>query len=98
MQPGPTVALETADVALMADDLTRLPFAVSLSRQSSRIIRQNLWFSLGMVAILVPAAIFGLRIGFAVLFHEGSTLVVVANALRLLMFTDKNQYKTRDAI
>ncbi|MHB1123153.1 MAG: heavy metal translocating P-type ATPase [Ramlibacter sp.] len=83
---GSDVALETADVALMADDLAQLPFAVGLSRQASRIIKQNLWVSLGMVAILIPATIFGLNIGVAVLFHEGSTLIVVANALRLLAY------------
>lgn len=83
---GSDVALETADVALMADDLNHLPFAVGLSRQTSRIIRQNLWFSLGMVAFLVPATVFGLRMGAAVLFHEGSTLLVVFNALRLLAY------------
>ena len=83
---GSDVALETADVALMADDLTRLPFAVGLSRKTGRIIRQNLWFSLGMVAVLVPATLFGLQLGFAVLFHEGSTLLVVGNALRLLAY------------
>ena len=83
---GSDVALETADVALMADDLSRLPFAVGLSRRTSRTIRQNLWFSLGMVALLVPATVFGLRMGVAVLFHEGSTLLVVFNALRLLRY------------
>ncbi|MBA4017556.1 MAG: heavy metal translocating P-type ATPase [Pirellula sp.] len=83
---GSDVALETADIALMADDLNHLPFAVGLSRQSSRIIRQNLWFSLGMVAFLVPATVFGLGIGTAVLLHEGSTLLVVFNALRLLAY------------
>ena len=83
---GSDVALETADVALMADDLNHLPFAVGLSRQTSRIIRQNLWFSLGIVALLVPATVFGLRMGVAVLFHEGSTLLVVFNALRLLRY------------
>jgi Cd2+/Zn2+-exporting ATPase len=81
---GSAVALETADVALMADDLAQLPFAVGLSRQASRIIRQNLWISLGMVAVLVPATLLGLKMGAAVVFHEGSTLVVVINALRLL--------------
>ncbi|WP_408633440.1 heavy metal translocating P-type ATPase [Mycolicibacterium arenosum] len=81
---GSDVALETADVALMADDLKALPFAVNLSRRSSRIIKQNLWASLGIVAILIPATILGLGIGPAVLIHEGSTLIVVANALRLL--------------
>jgi len=81
---GSAVALETADVALMADDLAQLPFAVGLSRQASRIIQQNLWISLGVVAVLVPATLLGLKMGVAVIFHEGSTLVVVINALRLL--------------
>ena len=85
---GSDVALETADVALMADDLNHLPFAVGLSRQTSRIIRQNLWFGLGMVACLVPATVFGMRLGPAVLLHEGSTLLVVLNALRLLAYRD----------
>lgn len=85
---GSDVALETADVALMADDLSHLPFAVALSRQTSRIIRQNLWFSLGVVALLVPSTILGMRMGLAVIFHEGSTLLVVINALRLLGFRE----------
>ena len=83
---GSDVALETADVALMADDLAHLPFAVGLSRQTSRIIRQNLWVSLSMVLFLVPATVLGLQMGVAVLFHEGSTLLVVINALRLLAY------------
>jgi Cd2+/Zn2+-exporting ATPase len=84
---GSDVALETADVALMGDDLTRLPFAVALSHRTRRIIRQNLWISLGVIALLIPTGLFGLvGIGIAVLLHEGSTLVVVANALRLLGF------------
>ena len=83
---GSDVALETADVALMADDLATLPFALSLSRASRRVIRQNLWISLGMVAFLIPATIIGFAgIGVAVLLHEGSTVVVVLNALRLLV-------------
>ncbi|MEO5314379.1 heavy metal translocating P-type ATPase [Pseudarthrobacter sp. CC12] len=86
---GSDVAMETADVALMGDDLQRLPFAVNLSRQSSRIIRQNLWASLGVVAILIPATITGaIGIGLAVVIHEGSTLLVVANALRLLAYRE----------
>lgn len=86
---GSDVALETADVALMADDLRRLPFAVGLSRRTSAVIKQNLLVSLGMVAFLIPATIFGLKIGVAVIFHEGSTLLVVANALRLLAYVDR---------
>jgi len=88
---GSDVALETADVALMADDLRRLPFAVGLSRQTSRIIKQNLVMSLGMVVFLIPATLLGLKIGAAVIFHEGSTLVVVANALRLLAYREPSK-------
>ena len=84
---GSDVALETADVALMADDLETLPFAVGLSRSTSRIIRQNLFVSLGVVGLLIPATLLGLGIGPAVVMHEGSTLVVVANALRLLRYS-----------
>ncbi|MGH7359389.1 MAG: heavy metal translocating P-type ATPase, partial [Candidatus Rokuibacteriota bacterium] len=81
------VALETADIALMADDLGQLPFAVELSRASRRVIRQNLWVSLGAVAVLIPAAVLGWAgLGTAVSVHEGSTVLVVANALRLLRF------------
>ena len=91
---GTDVALETADVALMADDLSKLPFAVALSRASRRIIRQNLWVSLGVVALLIPATLFGWAgIGLAVLVHEGSTLVVVINALRLLAYPDEENTK-----
>lgn len=85
---GSDVALETADVALMADDLSHLPFAVGLSRQTRSIILQNVVVSLGVVAILIPATILGLGIGPAVAMHEGSTLLVVFNALRLLVYRD----------
>ena len=84
---GTDVALETADVALMADDLSKLPFAVGLSRQAKNIIRQNLWISLGVIALLVPSTLFGFaHLAVAVVFHEGSTLIVVLNALRLLRY------------
>lgn len=83
---GSDVALDTADVALMADDLLHLPFAVGLSRQTRAVIRQNVFVSLGVVALLVPATILGLGIGPAVAMHEGSTLLVVVNALRLLAY------------
>lgn len=86
---GSDVALETADIALMADRLDRLPFAVGVARRASRVIRQNLFFSLGIVAVLIPATILGVGIGPAVIAHEGSTLIVVANALLLLAYGDK---------
>lgn len=85
---GTAIALETADVALMADDLGKLVFAVGLSRQARAVIRQNLYISLTVIGTLVLATTTGVSgIGLAVLVHEGSTLVVVANALRLLRYS-----------
>jgi Cd2+/Zn2+-exporting ATPase len=82
---GTDVALETADVALMGDDLSKLPFAVGLGRATRAIIIQNLFISLGVIALLIITSLTGIvSIGIAIIFHEGSTLVVVANALRLL--------------
>ncbi len=87
---GSDVALETADIALMADKLENLPFAIGLSRKSKAIIRQNLVVSLGVVAVLIPLTILGVaNIGPAIAAHEGSTLLVVGNALRLLAYKKK---------
>ena len=84
---GSDVALETADIALMGDKLESLPFAIGLSRKARGIIKQNLWISLGVVAALIPLTILGItNIGLAVMAHEGSTLIVVFNALRLLAY------------
>lgn len=86
---GTAAALETADVALMGDDLGRLPFAIGLSRKARAVIKQNLYVSLGVIALLLVATVTGLvGIGPAVLVHEGSTLVVIANALRLLRYRE----------
>jgi len=82
---GTAVALETADVALMADDLSKLPFAVGLSRASRTIIQQNLIIALGVIALLIVTSVLGLvQLGWAVIAHEGSTVLVAMNALRLL--------------
>lgn len=87
---GSDVALETADIALMGDQLTRLPFAIALSQQANKIIKQNLVISLGMVGVLIPLTLLGIAsMGPAVIGHEGSTLVVVLNALRLLVVREK---------
>ncbi len=82
---GTDVALETADVVLMGDDLHMLPYTVRLARRARRIIIQNLAFALGMIVLLVLAA-FGadLPLTLGVLGHEGSTVIVVLNGLRLL--------------
>jgi Cd2+/Zn2+-exporting ATPase len=82
---GTAVALETADVALMADDLSRLPFAVGLSRASRQIIQQNLTIALGIIGLLIVTSVLSIvPLSGAVVLHEGSTIVVVLNALRLL--------------
>ncbi len=84
---GSDVALETADIALMADKLSNLPFAIGLSKKAHTIIRQNVFISLGMVVLLIPLTISGIaQMGPAVIGHEGSTIVVVMNALRLLAY------------
>jgi Zn2+/Cd2+-exporting ATPase len=84
-------ALETADVALMGDDLGKLPFAVGLSRASRAIIQQNLAISLGVIGLLIVTSVLGLvQLSGAVILHEGSTIIVVLNALRLLQFKLKS--------
>ena len=84
------IALETADIVLMSADLGRLPFAVGLARAASAVIRQNLFISLGVGAVLVVASVLGIaQISQAVIFHEGSTIIVVLNALRLLRYGAK---------
>ncbi len=86
---GTDVALEAADIALMADDLSKLPFAVGLSRRARRTIMQNVTISLGVVAVLIPCALIGVvPLSWAVVLHEGSTVVVAFNALRLLLYRD----------
>lgn len=86
---GTDIALETADVALMGGDLSRLPFAIGIGRATRRIIIQNLWISLGVIALLAGASVIGLAgIGIAIIIHEGSTLLVVLNSLRLLVYQE----------
>ncbi len=83
---GTDVALESADVLLMGDDLNRLPGALRLARKSRQVIRQNLAFAFGVMATLMLLAIIGnIALPLGVVGHEGSTLVVVANGLRLLV-------------
>ncbi len=84
---GTAVALETADVALMGDDLGKLPLAVGLGRRSRAIIRQNLAIALGIIFLLILTSVLGwIELSGAVVLHEGSTILVVLNALRLLRY------------
>lgn len=84
---GSDVALETADIALLSDNIKQIPFAVGLSRKAKKIIKQNLYISLGSIALLIPMAIFNITgIGATVVLHEGTTILVILNALRLLSY------------
>jgi Cd2+/Zn2+-exporting ATPase len=82
---GTDAALETADVALMADDLAKIPFAIRLSRAASRNIKVNIGFSLALKAVFLVLAFLGLAtLWMAVVADMGASLIVIANALRLL--------------
>jgi len=82
---GSDAALESADVVLMADDLTALPYALRLTRQARSVIVQNVTIASGVMLVLVLLVFFGnLRLPVAVTGHEGSTVVVILNGLRLL--------------
>ena len=90
---GTAVALETADVALMADDLGKLPFAVGLSRASRRIIVQNVVIALGVILVLISTSVLGaVQLSGGVVLHEGSTILVVLNALRLLVYSGREAH------
>ncbi len=82
---GSEVALQAADVALLSDDMNRLAMAHRLSRRTARVIRQNLIFAMGAMLLLVTGGLFfNLPLPLAVVGHEGGTLLVVLNGLRLL--------------
>jgi Cd2+/Zn2+-exporting ATPase len=82
---GSDAAIETADVALMADELQKIPYALRLSRATVRNIQANLAISLVMKAAFVVAAVAGVAtLWMAILADTGASVVVVVNALRLL--------------
>lgn len=82
---GTDVALETADVALMADDLEKLVYALDLARRNQRVVRQNLVLSVLVVGVLVIGAVLGkFTLPVAVVGHELSEFVVIASGLRML--------------
>jgi Zn2+/Cd2+-exporting ATPase len=86
---GTDTALETADIALMADDLGKLPFTVRLSRATLSMIRQNIAFSLGVKIVAVALVFPGwLTLWLAILSDMGATLIVTLNAMRLLRVRD----------
>lgn len=85
MGEGTDVALETADVILMKNDLSKIAYAVKMSRKMQRIIKQNIFFSLAVITILIVSnflQVVDLPLG--VIGHEGSTILVILNGLRML--------------
>ncbi|HEX6971107.1 MAG TPA: heavy metal translocating P-type ATPase, partial [Limnochordia bacterium] len=82
---GTDVALETADIVLMASDLRQLPPALALARRARAIMWQNLGFALGVIGVLVGCTLLGtMTLPIGVIGHEGSTVLVILNSLRLL--------------
>ena len=89
MGEGTDVALETADVVLMKNELSRIAYTVKLSRKMQRIVKQNVFFSVAVIAVLIVGNFFqmvGLPLG--VMGHEGSTILVILNGLRMLNSVD----------
>ena len=85
MGEGTDVALETADVVLMKNDLSRLAQAIRLSKRMNKIVKQNIIFSLSVIVLLICSNFFQiLSLPFGVIGHEGSTILVILNGLRLL--------------
>lgn len=81
---GTDAAIEAADVALMADDLSNVPYAISLGKRARRISKQNIVFSLLILAVLIPSALIGIMsVAIAVFVHEASELLAVANGTRV---------------
>ncbi|WP_368993778.1 heavy metal translocating P-type ATPase [Caldifermentibacillus hisashii] len=85
MGEGTDAALETADVVLMKNDLTKISQAIHLSKRMNRIIKQNLVFSISVIILLVMSNFFqSIDLPLGVIGHEGSTILVILNGLRLL--------------
>lgn len=82
---GTDVAIETADVVLMSDDIEKVDYLIHLGRRARRVVRQNVWFSVSWMFFLVILSLtVGIPLTLAVIAHEGSTLLVALNGLRLL--------------
>lgn len=85
MGEGTDVALETADIVLMKNDLPRIAEAIKLSRKMNRIVKQNITFSITVIMLLICTNFLQiLDLPFGVIGHEGSTILVILNSLRLL--------------
>lgn len=85
MGEGTDVALETADMVLMKNDLVRITDTMDLSKRMNRVVKQNIYFSLSVIGILIISNFFqAIDLPLGVIGHEGSTILVILNGLRLL--------------
>ena len=88
---GTDAAIETADIALMADDLSKIPWLIRHSRRTLQIIQQNIIFALGLKALFLILAIVGIAsLWMAIAADTGASLLVVFNGLRLLGSKEKS--------
>ena len=86
---GTDTALETADIALMGDDLSKLPYTIKLSRKTLQIIKQNLTFALALKILALLLIVPGwLTLWLAIFADMGATLIVTLNSLRLIRVKD----------
>ena len=86
---GTDAAMETADVVLMGDQLNRIPYAYALSKATVRNMKQNMFFAVGTVALLLAGVLLGkVFLASGMLIHELSVLAVIVNALRLIRFKE----------
>jgi len=82
---GTDVALETANVVLMTDDLDKVSYAIGLGRRTTRVVKQNVTFAVAVILVLVMSNFFGtINLPIGVIGHEGSTILVIISGLRLL--------------
>lgn len=87
---GTDVALETADVVLMSDDLQKIPYLIALSRETRKTLIVNISFALTMIGVLIVGIlVMDLPLPLSVLGHEGGTVLVSLNGLRLLAFSHR---------
>lgn len=94
---GTDVSMETADVVLMADKLSQFAHAYALSKKTIRNMRQNITIALTVVAILLVGVLSGkVHLASGMFIHEGSILVVILNAMRLIRFKTKTSQKSKD--
>lgn len=85
MGAGTDIALETADVILMKNDLSRITYAIRLSKKMQRIVKQNIFFSVSVIILLIISNFFQtISLPIGVIGHEGSTILVILNGLRML--------------